>query len=401
MTPADDLITARPSWPRTSDVDAPPFVHCGDSVERMYGAYCLAAVPIMAAGAWIFGLPVLTLYLSAAAGSMLADRVGRVCVRQGSRGQGAHALVMGLLLAMTLPPTTPWSVAFIGGFLGIAVGKWLLGSLGNYPWHPALVGRVLAQLLFADALCPGQWPFLANTHNLTGSLDAAQIATHGYRGFHLSPPPPCVEAWSAVRPVDHLVALYGAPGGAGEPDLSLLALVRDHLPPWSDTVWGVVGGGIGETCTVAILIAGLILLGCRCARWQLPVAAIATAGLLAAIWPVHLDGPAVAGAAANTAAATWFPVTAIRDGFPVGVALVLFHLTGGGFLLACLVIAPDPVTTPLRGRGHLLFGVGLGALAFFGRIWGLSLGSAYWAVLAMNTLAPLIDRVTRRRVFGT
>ncbi len=400
------MTTAKPSWPRASTVDAPPFVHRGDSVDRLYRAYCLATVPIMAASAWIFGLPVLTLYLSAAAGSMLADRIGRACVRQGSRGQGAHALVMGLLLAMTLPPTTRLSIAFVGGFLGIAVGKWLLGSLGNYPWHPALVGRALAQLLFADALNPKQWPFLADTHNLTGALDAVQFVTDGYRGFKLTLPPPCVEAWGTIRPVDRLMALYDAPGAAAEPAHSLLALVRDYLPPWSDTVWGVVGGGIGETCTVAILVAGLILLGSRCSRWQLPVAAIATVGILAAIWPAHLDGPALADVAARAARGgprpgPPGPGAGPRGAVPRGGGPVLFHLTGGGFLLACLVIAPEPVTTPLRGRGHLVFGVGLGALTFVGRIWGLSPGSAYWAVLAMNTLVPLIDRCTRRRVFGT
>jgi electron transport complex protein RnfD len=154
----------------------------------------------------------------------------------------------------------------------------------------------------------------------------------------------------------------------------------------------VVGGGVGETCFVAVLAGGLVLIGSRRSRWQLPVAALGTVALLAAVWPVRVDAGQ---------APTWFPILALREGFPVGAALVLFQLTGGSLAVACLLIAPDPTSTPLTGRGHLLFGAGLGALTFVARVSGLSPGSAYWAVLAMNTLVPLIDRVTRRQVFGT
>ena len=95
---------------------------------------------------------------------------------------------------------------------------------------------------------------------------------------------------------------------------------------------------------------------------------------------------------------SWFPILQLQEGFHVGVGVVLFHLTGGGLLLGCLLIAPDPVSTPLSGRGHLPFGVGVGILAFAASVNGLTPGGVYWAILGMNTLVPLIDRLPRRRV---
>jgi electron transport complex protein RnfD len=125
----------------------------------------------------------------------------------------------------------------------------------------------------------------------------------------------------------------------------------------------------------------------------LPVAAVVTLAALAMIWPVHVNGAAQP--------ATWFPIAQWSGDFWTGAAILLFHLTGGGFLLTACLIAPEPVSTPLTGRGHLLFGVGLGVLTFAARVSGFALGAAYFALLAMNTLAPAIDRLTRRRIYGT
>ncbi|UCG15685.1 MAG: RnfABCDGE type electron transport complex subunit D [Phycisphaerales bacterium] len=406
MSASGELMAAV-RWPRSCEVRDPPYIHSGASSEQTYWLFCVAAVPVMAAGAWVFGYGIVAVYVSAALGALLGERVCRYFVSHGSRSRFPHAMAMGLMLAMTLPPTVGLGIPLVGGFLGIVIGKVVLGGMGNYLWHPALVGWALVHLISPGALAPARWPFLAAGHGLTGSLEAVMVGA-GYRGFGLTVPPPGVEAWSTPRPIDRLIGAYSAPVADGGADRSLLSVFRDHLPPWSDTVWGVAGGGIGETCAVAVLVGGLVLIFCRASRWQLPVAALGTVAVLAAVWPVRVDAGLAGGApgapglgqAASPASALWFPILSVREGFPVGVAAVLFHLTGGGLLTACFLIAPDPVSTPLSGRGHLLFGVGLGALAFVGRVSGLTPGSVYWAILAMNTVVPVIDRITRRRVPG-
>jgi len=62
------------------------------------------------------------------------------------------ALVTGLLLALTLPPRTPWWIAAVGAFVAIALGKMLFGGLGYNIFNPALVGRAFVTLSWAGVL---------------------------------------------------------------------------------------------------------------------------------------------------------------------------------------------------------------------------------------------------------
>jgi electron transport complex protein RnfD len=80
---------------------------------------------------------------------------------------------------------------------------------------------------------------------------------------------------------------------------------------------------------------------------------------------------------------------------------VLHHLTAGEMMLVIFLLAGDSVSSPLTARGQRWFGAGVGALAIALRLYGLTWTAGFWALLAMNTLVPLIDRRTKRRVYGT
>ena len=391
---------------RLPETPWPPHAHCGRYVEDVYRAFVIAAVPAALAGAWLFGTRALFICGLAVGAALVGEGLCQAVARRHPPGPGRRchrlqACAIGLLVALTLPVTVGWEVPVIAALSGVVIGKGVLGGLGNYPWHPALVGRAVVQLLFATEVSPQRWVFLGQGHLLTGSTDVAADAA-GCFGFATSRLPAGVEAWSSARPVDLLIGCCYGPGGeqtqaAG----SLLQLFRDQLPPWSDTVWGHVGGGIGETCLPALALGGLLLIRRGAIRWHLPVAALLTVAVLAAVWPVRTAGGAPA---APTVSSQWLPVLASEGGFPVGAGIVLFHLTGGGLWLGCLLIATDPSSTPLTRRGQVIFGIGLGVLTMAARcnpvVPGLP-GGVYWAILGMNTLVPLIDRVSRRRVLGT
>ena len=195
---------------------------------------------------------------------------------------------------------------------------------------------------------------------------------------------------------------YAQDSATNDPRPELVRFLRDRLPPWPDTIWGYVGGGIGETCIPVLALVGLGLMHRGYVRWQLPTAMLATVAALACIWPVVVVTQSASGAGDHTLA--WLPILHAEDGLAVGAAVVLFHLTGGGLWLAALLIATDPVTSPLNRRGQVWFGVGLGGLIMIARCnpWFPALpGAEYWAILGMNTLVPLIDRMSARRVLGT
>ena len=391
---------AAPGWP--------PHIHCGRYVEHFHLAFGLAALPAVAAGTALFGvgaLRVCSLSIASAVGGAVFCQAATQWHSAGPacRAHWLHAALIGLLLGLTLPPTVPWQVPVLGGFVAVCIGKELLGGLGNCLWHPALVGRAVVALLFAAQVAPASLPFLARGHLVTGSTSVAAETGGVYYGFARSEPPQGVEAWAMQRPVDLLARrCHGPQAGAETSQPSLLEFFRDRLPPWRDTVWGHVGGGIGETCLPALVLGGLWLIYRGYVRWQLPAAALATVAVLAAVWPIQV---VAGGQVEPTQPATrWLPLLLTAEGLPVGTAIVLFHLTGGGLWLACLLIATDPVSSPLTSRGQALFGVGLGALIMVARCnpWYPALpGAEYWAVLGMNTLVPLIDRVSARRALGT
>jgi electron transport complex protein RnfD len=91
----------------------------------------------------------------------------------------------------------------------------------------------------------------------------------------------------------------------------------------------------------------------------------------------------------------------VWEGLPVGLVYVAYQLTACGLLFVVMLLAPDPTSSPLTNRGHALFGATIGVLTITLRmVMGLP-EAAYWALVMANTLVPLINRVTRRRVFGT
>ena len=166
--------------------------------------------------------------------------------------------------------------------------------------------------------------------------------------------------------------------------------MRDELPPWPDTLFGAVPGGIGETSSLALIVVGFFLIYRGYLKWQLPVAVLASAFVAASILPVETGGDFV-----------WFPVFAAEQGRAVGLAYVLYHMTSGQLMIGAFLLAGDVVSSPMRAQGHVIYGIGVGVLIIFMRMYGVLECECYWAILIMNTMVGTIDRFTSRRILGT
>jgi electron transport complex protein RnfD len=77
-----------------------------------------------------------------------------------------------------------------------------------------------------------------------------------------------------------------------------------------------------------------------------------------------------------------------------------FHLTSGALLFGAFFIATDPVTAPLTRRGMWLFGIGVGTITMVIRVLGEYPEGVMYAVLLMNAVTPLIDRLCKRVPLG-
>ncbi len=133
-----------------------------------------------------------------------------------------------------------------------------------------------------------------------------------------------------------------------------------------ELMWGDHPGAIGTTSVIAIVLGGLILIGLRVIPWQIPVGLLGSAWLFAYIF--HQVDPAA------------YPPPE-------------FSLFAGALMFIAFFVATEWVTTPTTGIGNLLFGAGVGVMTLIIRYWGASAEGAFYAVLIMNAVAPLLDRL--------
>jgi len=305
----------------------------------------IGLVPAMAAAGYYFRIHAVVLItvciLSCVAAEWLCNAI---CKRPNSLGDFS-AVVTGILLALSLPPKLPIWVAVIGGAFSIAIGKMVFGGLGANIFNPAMVGRTFLSVSFG---------VLMTSWTVPATLDPAMsdIAQENAINMRTQATP---LAWSKMAIKNELGAdIY-------------------HEEQFTATFTGEVGGCLGETSSIALLLGGLYLLIRRTISFHTPLAVLASAFVFASI-------------------AFFVDSYAYVEPF--------FHLTSGGLLLCAFFIATDPVTAPLTRRGMWLFGVGVGAITMLIRIVGEYPEGVMFAVLLMNAVTPLIDRLFERIPIG-
>lgn len=130
--------------------------------------------------------------------------------------------------------------------------------------------------------------------------------------------------------------------------------------------FGMHSGCIGETSAFLLIIGGLYLVVRRVINPIIPVSFIGTVALLAA---VSGENP-------------------------------LKYILSGGLMLGAIFMATDYVTSPTANWGKLIFGIGCGAITFVIRRFGSLPEGVSYAILIMNIITPLINRIPFSRPFG-
>lgn len=253
-------------------------------------------------------------------------------------------LVTGLLLALALPPYSPWWLIAVASGFAVVFGKQLFGGLGQNPFNPAMLGYVVVLVSFpADMVL---WPAAHSVDIATG----LQLVFSGY-----SMP----DAWSQATVLDALKT---------NNSLTLQELWQDN------PAYGFFAGYSSEWVNLAFLLGGLFLLRKKLFSWHAPV------GMLAALFVMSLM--------------FWNGSGSDSNGSP------LFHLLSGATMLGAFFIVTDPVSSATSVQGRLVFGAGVGVLVYIIRAWGGYPDGVAFAVLLMNLCAPTIDYFTRPRTYG-
>ncbi|MCL0036279.1 RnfABCDGE type electron transport complex subunit D, partial [Dehalococcoidia bacterium] len=255
------------------------------------------------AGIYFFGYRALLVMAVSIAVAVLTE-YGIKKLRKRPFVMDGSAILTGLLLALTLPPTIPlWMVA-TGSVFSIAIVKEAFGGLGHNIFNPALGGRAFMMVSF---------PAEMTSWVLPRGTDAVTTATPLAEGF----------VWQL-----------------------------DRLELYKAMLLGNIGGSIGETSALLILIGGLLLIALRIIDWRIPLAYVATVALFT---------------------------------FALGQDAI-FHVLAGGLMLGAFFMATDYVTSPITPKGRIIFGVGAGLLTVVIRLFGGLPEGVAFSILMMNAV---------------
>lgn len=206
-------------------VSASPHFMGRATVRGMHVDTLIALLPALLAGFYYFGAPAVITVALAAAAAVIAEFACVKLTKMPNRVSDLHALVMGVMMGMILPPGCPMWLPVVGSFLAIALAKMIFGGIGGYPINPVIIAWAALSL---------SWP-------------------------------------------DHMQAFF-APFGAETAQTMLMKTKADlAFMAKADlgAMWlGKVPGSIGVTSGLALLAGGIYLIIRRVISWRIPVAVI-------------------------------------------------------------------------------------------------------------------------------
>lgn len=199
-----------------------------DSVPKIMYAVILSLVPAALASLYFFRLKAVTLIVSCVLVSLATEALFLLLRKRPLYSlYDGSAVITGLLLAMTLPPSLALELAVIGAVVAIAIGKQAFGGLGHNIFNPALVGRAFLQTAFPVAMTTWIPPVTAKINTATFATPLANLKFQD-------------------------------------------AIAQGTLSPLNDLFWGNIGGCLGETSSFALLIGVLYLFYRRAIDWRIP-----------------------------------------------------------------------------------------------------------------------------------
>jgi electron transport complex protein RnfD len=308
-------------------VSSSPHIRSGETTQRIMLDVIIALMPALFAGILYFGFKALTLTVTAVVFAVAAEVIMQKIMGKPITVNDLSAVVTGILIAFNVPATLPLWIVAIGSIFAIAIAKQCFGGLGFNFINPALAAR---------AMLLASWP-VEMTNWVSPGADAVSTATP-------------------------LAIIKGGLQGA-------IAAGQAIPDVWSLFV-GNVGGCIGETSALALIIGGAYLLYRRVISHRIPVAYIVTVAVFSLLF----------------------------GGFDPFV--MVYHVFAGGLFLGAIFMATDYSTSPMSARGQIIFGIGCGILTSVIRFYGGYPEGVSYSILLMNLATPLIDRYTMPKKFG-
>ena len=312
-------------------ISSSPHVHSPVTTRTIMRDVLIALAPAMVMAVIFFGLRALTVTAVSVLSCYFFEKMWVKLMKQDDKTYDLSACVTGVLLAFVCPPTIAYWQIVLGALFAIILVKMLFGGIGRNIVNPALAGRAF---MFS-------WPVAMSTWVKVGWENQASIFGNA-------------DIVTAATP--------------------LAAMHQGQMPAESilDMFIGNIGGCIGETSAIALLIGFGYLLVRKVISPRIPLFYIGTVAVLSLLFP--MGNPPVEWMAAQ--------------------------LFGGGLMLGAIFMATDYVTSPITKLGQVVYAIGCGVLTIVIRYFGGYNEGVSYAILIMNTCVVLLDRIGRPTKYG-
>ena len=312
-------------------ISSSPHIHNRNTTQAIMADVLIALAPALIGAVYFFGLRALALVLVSVSACFLFEKLWCKLRKQNDKTYDLSACVTGVLLAFVCPPTITYWQLIIGDFFAIIVVKMLFGGIGKNMFNPALAARAF---MFSWPVAMSTW-VKVGWENQAGILSTVDIVT----------------------------------------EATPLAAMHQGMMPQA-TVWdmflGNVGGCVGETSAVLLLIGLAYLVVRNVISLRIPLSLVGTGAVLTFLFPQGNDRLAWMGA----------------------------QVFGGGLMLGAIFMATDYVTSPITKLGQIVYGIGCGALTVMIRYFGSYNEGVSYAILVMNACVVLLDRIGRPTRYG-
>ncbi len=296
----------------------------------------IALLPALVASVFIFGIRSLLVTAVSVAAAVLSEFLFEKLCKRRVTVGDLSAVVTGMLLAYNLPVSIPLWQAVFGSVVAIIVVKQLFGGIGMNFANPAITARIVMLIAFGSAMSHWIAPSAVGIFS-TNVADLEASAT----------------------PIVEMIKADGV------------------LPSLSDMLLGKRGGCIGETCSLALIIGGIYLVAKKVISIHTPLVFVGTVFVMSLL----------------------FAPETMAQGL-TSLDYATYQVLSGGLLLGAIFMATDYATTPVTGRGKVLFALGCGIITFAIRRWGSLPEGVSYAILFMNIVALYINKLTVTRPFG-
>lgn len=316
-------------------VSSSPHVRTNKDTSYIMKQVVIALLPATLAALFFFRLSALNVIFFCVTGSVGAEFLCQKISKQESTIGDFSAVVTGLLLAFNVPASLPWWMCLLGAAFAIIVVKMVFGGIGNNFVNPALAARAFLLASFPVAMT--LWTRTGVNWVSSGNIDAYTTAT----------------------PLSFLKAGSNGVSSLADSGISI-----------SNMLIGNIGGCIGETSAILIILGGLYLMYKGIINYVIPTFYICTVAIL----------------------------MFILGGF--NFTFVIYELLAGGLMLGAFFMLTDYTTSPMTKKGQIIYAVLAGLITTVIRLYGGYPEGVSYSILLVNIITPLIDKYTKTKVFG-